>query len=98
MNDHPLLADTDMQGLTIEDNLSTHLTEATLNYWANELTNFLPPKMLPANMTDIIQVIDRHIGIRYKRAVYLAMRKEMMRRLAEAREAAGGTEFQCACQ
>ena len=46
MNDHPLLADTDMQGITIEDNMSTHLTEATLNYWANELTNLSPAKTI----------------------------------------------------
>ena len=40
-------------------------------------------------MTDVIQVVDRHIGIMYKKAVYLAIRIEIMQRLKNARAAAG---------
>ena len=43
-------------------------------------------------MTESIQVADRHLGILYKRVVYCRMRQEMMKRLSEARKAAGGAE------
>ena len=81
--------DNGMKGVTFEDNLSVHLTARSLSHWANKIPFFLPPQFLPAGVTDIIQVIDRHIGILYKQAVYLAMRKEMMRRLQAARKEAG---------
>ena len=83
------LAGVEEKGLVIEDNLSSHKTDEALDFWANELENFLMPEFVPPNMTEVIQVIDRHIGILYKRAVYRAMRREIMRRLREAREAAG---------
>ena len=44
------------KGLVLEDNLSTHLTQRSLNYWRQHLVNFLPPYFLPVNMTDILQV------------------------------------------
>ena len=40
-------------------------------------------------MTDIIQVVDRHIGVIYKKAVYMAVRKELMRQLQWAQQEAG---------
>ena len=86
------LEETGQKGLTIEDNLSSHKTDAVFKYWEEELTNFLPPQFVPANMTETIQVIDRHIGILYKRAVYRVLRAEMLKRLREARAAAGGAE------
>jgi hypothetical protein len=59
----------EMRGLVIEDNLSSHLTKVSLACWENDLKNFRPPEFLPANQTDMLQVIDRHIGILYKQAV-----------------------------
>ena len=78
--------------MNFEDNLSSHKTEAVLKFWETELKNFLPPQFVPANLTDIIQVIDRHIGIIYKRAVYRAIRIELIGRLREARVASGGAD------
>ena len=79
----------EMRGLVLEDNLSTHLTKLFLACWENELKHFRPLEFLPVKQTDMLQVIDRHIGIIYKLAVYLTMRKEMMRRLHVARKSAG---------
>lgn len=90
VNDH--LEEVGMKGLVIEDNLSSHKTDDVFKFWEEELRNFLPPKFVPASMTETIQVIDRHIGILYKRAVYRAMRTELHKRLSEARAAAGGAE------
>ena len=86
-----ILVKEDMQGVAFEDNLSSHVMQATLDFWENDpsLSNFIAPQFLPARMTDIVQVIDRHIGIIYKRAVYRAMRAEYMRRLREAVKNAG---------
>ena len=81
-----------LKGLVIEDNLSVHHTAQSLEHWANELPAFLPPEFLPANMTLILQVIDRHVGILYKQAVYMAVRKVMMERLQAARNEAGGAD------
>ena len=63
-----------------------------MQHWKDGLPNFVPPRFVPANMTDIVQVVDRHIGVRYKQAVYMAFRKEMLHRLKAAREAAGGAD------
>ena len=76
-------------GVNFEDNLSSHNTLEVLEFWKTHLKNFVAPQFVPANLTDIIQVIDRHIGIIYKRAVYRAVRVELMKRLREARDAAG---------
>ena len=66
-----------MKGLVIEDNLSSHKTESAENFWAKDLKNFSFPVYVPPNMTSFLQVVDRHIGIRYKYYVYLMYRKEM---------------------
>ena len=60
----------EMKGLVFEDNLSSHKTDVALDCWKNELKCFMDPEFVPTKMTDTIQVIDRHIGIQYKRAVY----------------------------
>ncbi len=90
INDH--LVEEDMQGVTFEDNLSAHVMQATMDFWENNpsLSNFIAPQFLPPGMTDIVQVIDRHIGIIYKRAVYRAMRAELTKRLHEAIAMNGG--------
>ena len=54
------------------------------------LSSFADPRFVPARMTDMLQVVDRHIGIRYKVAVYMAMRKVMAGRLTEAIANNGG--------
>eukprot|EP00956_Cyclotella_meneghiniana_P020812 scaffold37180_cov23-Cyclotella_meneghiniana.AAC.2 len=46
-----------------------------------ELPNFDPPIFVPPNMTSYLQVVDRHIGVRYKNYVYKEYRKEMLKRL-----------------
>ena len=89
---HLSLNDHEMKGVVFEDNLSSHHTEDVMQHWKDNLPNFVPPRFVPANMTDIVQVVDRHIGVRYKQAVYLAFRTEMMRRLKAAQEAAGGAD------
>ena len=81
-----------MKGVVFEDNLSSHKTDEVLRFWQDELPNFIEPQFIPANMTEAIQVIDRHIGIMYKRAVYFAIRSEYLKRLNEAREAAGNAD------
>ena len=66
---------TDMRGVTIEDNLSVHHTSGTEQFWKEELKHFDMARFVPANMTEIVQAIDRHIGVRYKEAVYTSYRK-----------------------
>ena len=41
-------------------------------------------------MTSMLQPVDRHVGVRYKVAVHMAIRKEVTKRLTEARIANGG--------
>ena len=72
-----------MKGLVIEDNLSSHKTESVENFWAKDLKNFTLPVYVPPNMSSFLQVVDRHVGIRYKYYVYLMYRKEMVKRLNE---------------
>lgn len=80
------LVEEDMQGVAFEDNLSAHKMESTMQFWGSDpsVSNFIPTQFLPAKLTDIVQVIDRDIGIIYKRAVYHACRVEYMRRFREA--------------
>lgn len=61
-----------------------------LEHVKESLTNFADPRFVPARMTDMLQVVDRHIGIRYKVAVYMAVRKEMAGRLTAAIATNGG--------
>ena len=89
---HLSLHDHDMKGFVFEDNLTSHHTEDVMQHWKDNPPNFVPPRFVPANMTDIVQVIDRHIGVRYKQAVHMAFRTEMVHRLKAAREAAGGAD------
>ena len=72
-----------MKGLVIEDNLFSHKTESVENFGAKDLKNFSLPVYVPPNMTSFLQVVDRHIGIRYKYYVYLMYRKEMVKHLNE---------------
>ena len=78
-----------MKGVTFEDNLSAQKTLEVLQFWKTHLTNFVDPQFVQANLTDIIQVIDRHIGVINKRGLYKAIRVELTKRLREACEAAG---------
>ena len=93
INDHLELENelkgTSLCGVSVEDNLSSHQTKAVFDLWREEPKNFGTLEFVPANMTDIIQVIDRHIGVIYKKSVYMAVRKELMRRLQWARQEAG---------
>ena len=52
----------------------------------------MPPRFVRPNMTDIVQVVDRHIGVWYKQVVYMPFRKEMLHQLKAAREAGGSTD------
>ena len=67
-----------MKGLCIEDYLSSHKTDIDDDFWCNKLMNFELPLFVPANMSLYLQVVDRHIGIRYKNYVYHVYQKEMI--------------------
>ena len=43
-------------------------------------------KLYPPDLTQVLQCIDRHIGIQYKAAVYKVIRHEHMRRCEDAKE------------
>ena len=68
--------ESDMRGVAFEDNLSSHLTDVVMEFWEREMDMFVPPCFVPPKMMEIIQVIDRHVGIRYKKAVYRDVRKD----------------------
>ena len=70
-----ILKGTSLKGLIFKDNLFYHQTNAVFAYFKDQLPNFIDPFFFPAKMTMTIQVIDRHIGIQYRRAVYIALRK-----------------------
>ena len=76
------------ESLIFEDNLIMHKTDGVFLFIENELNNFIPPVFLPALLTFIIQVIDRHIGIIYKLCVYKAVRKDALLHLNAAHAAA----------
>ena len=92
INDYLAEKGSGLKGVVFEDNLSSHQTESVLDFWDKDLPQFTRPVFMRLNMTDIIQVIDRHIGVRYKKAVYRAFRVEMMCRLKVTRDAAGTNE------
>ena len=77
-----------MKGVVFEDNLSAQKILEELLFWKTHLANFTDPQLIPANLTDIIQVIDCHISIINKKAVYKAVQVELMRRLCETCNAA----------
>ena len=85
-----LLEGTVMKGVIFKDNLSSHRTDAVLDYFKEELKNFVSPRFIPADMTLVIQVIDCHIGVQHKRAVYIKMIKIIMKRVNAVREAVDG--------
>jgi hypothetical protein len=67
---------TGVKGAMFEDNLSV------MQFWKSELDQFVWSLVFfPANMTMILQQIDRHIGIRYKEAVYREYRKNCFQRM-----------------
>ena len=41
-----------------------------LLFWRDVLGHFELPRFVPKNMTEIIQVVDRHSGIIYKLVIY----------------------------
>lgn len=67
-------------GMLIEDNLGSHSTPIVIKAWDEYLPNWVK-KLYPKGLTWGLQVVDRHIGIQYKRAVYIGLRKEMMKNI-----------------
>ena len=61
INDH--LGEVKMQGVQIEDNLYVHQVDKMMDFWSDVLGHFELPLFVPKNMTEIIQFVDRHIGI-----------------------------------
>jgi hypothetical protein len=61
------------KGVLFEDNLSSHLTDAVVEHWSQELENFFQPRYYPANLSLVLQAINRHLGICYKVAVTKAV-------------------------
>ena len=78
------LGEESKKGVTVEDNLSLHKTADVLAVFKEELCHFAAPRFVPPNMTWIVQVIDRHIGIMYKLKVYAGYRKVQLKRLKDA--------------
>ena len=90
INEH--LGKIKMKGVQFEDNLSSHNREEVFKFWRENLEHFEPPRFVPKNMTEILQVVDRHLGILYKNAIYKGFRNAMMKRLREARKRKRGGE------
>ena len=61
INEH--LGEVKMRGVQIEDNLSVHQVAKVLAFWRDVLGKFELPRFVLKNMSEIIQVVDRHIGI-----------------------------------
>ena len=55
-----------MRGIQFEDNLSSHNREEVFRFWEENLSHFETPQFVPKNMTETLQVVDRHLGIIYK--------------------------------
>ena len=85
-----ILKETLLKGVIFEENLLYHQTNAVFVYFRDQLPDSIDPFFLPAKMTMIIQAIDRHIAIQYKRVFYVALSKVIMERLNDARKAANG--------
>jgi hypothetical protein len=47
-----------MQGVVIQDNLTSHKAEEVMQFWNScpSLSEFIPPRFVPPNMTEIVQV------------------------------------------
>jgi len=63
INNNLVILGAGLKGVVFEDNLSIHGTESVFDSWDMDLPHFTYPVFVPPNMTDIIQVIDRHIGV-----------------------------------
>ena len=59
------------QAVQFEDNLSSHKTQACIEFWRNSNCS---QRLYPPDLTHVLQRIDRHIGIRYKTQVYRDVR------------------------
>ena len=77
-----------MRGVQFEDNVSFHNRESVFEFWKERLSNFEPPRFVPKNMAKIIQVVDLHLGIRYKIATYNGFRKKITKRIKQAEKQA----------
>ena len=73
-----------MIGVQFEDNLSSHKTPESKSAWITSLPQFRPPRYYPPRLTGVVQAIDRHLGIHYKRGVYKDVREECLRRMRAA--------------
>ena len=61
-----------------------HKTKESRRSWRDFLPRFRSPRYFPVRLTAIVQSIDRHLGIIYKRAVYRGFRLEFMNRMRTA--------------
>ena len=84
------LRGTSFEGVTFEDNLSSHRKEAVLKCFSQELSNFVKPCFLPEKMMTIIQVIDCHVGSQCKISIHIAFRNVIKERLNAAQVAVNG--------
>ena len=73
-----LVFDKYSQTVQFEDNLSSHKTAAVTSFWK---TIKCSQRLYPPDLTQVLQPIDRHIGIQYKKAVYQAVRNLTMKKL-----------------
>ena len=68
INEH--LGEVKMRGVQIEENIFIHQVEKVLAFWRDMLGHFELSRFMAKNMTEIIQFVDRHIGILYKLVIY----------------------------
>ena len=73
------------KGVVIEDNLLSHNTNEVMAFWGEELRSFIEPQFVPPNMTENVQVVDRHCGVQYKEYAYRCVRREYNKRLKAKR-------------
>ena len=71
------------QAVQFEDNLSSHKTPAVLAY---QRTTNCSQRLYPPDLTQVLQPIDRHIGIQYKTAVYKAIRSKSFELVRESKD------------
>ena len=64
-----------------EDNLSSHKTQTVTDF---QKTTTCTQRLFPPDLTHVLQPIDRHVGIIYKRDVYRAVRSDAMKRIRNA--------------
>ena len=63
------------QAVQFEDNLSSHTTPAVTAFQKQSKCTQI---LYPPNLTQVLQPVDRHVGIQYKTAVYKAIRSVSM--------------------